>query len=297
MVDTSPIPNTRCFFVSDLHGRAGRYRALFDLIERERPGAVFLGGDLLPSGFQAAANGAPIEGDFVLDFLCGGFERLRESLGDAYPAVCLILGNDDPRAEEHKFETVARSGTWRYIHDRHVRIGPYDVYGYAYVPPTPFQLKDWERYDVSRYVDPGCVSPEEGARSVAVDAVRERYATIKDDLDALVDSARMEHTVMLFHSPPYETKLDRAALDGKMIDHVPLDVHVGSIAIRRFIERHQPLVTMHGHIHESTRLTGQWHDQLGRTHMFNAAHDGDELALLRIDLDDPGSAMRALIAV
>jgi hypothetical protein len=59
------------------------------------------------------------------------------------------------------------------------------VYGYNYVPPTPFQLKDWERYDVSRYVEPGCVSPEEGRRSVTVDAMETRYATIQQDLVAL----------------------------------------------------------------------------------------------------------------
>jgi len=34
------------------------------------------------------------------------------------------------------------------------------------VPPTPFLLKDWEKYDVSAYVDPGCVSPEEGYHRV-----------------------------------------------------------------------------------------------------------------------------------
>jgi len=42
---------------------------------------------------------------------------------------------------------------------------------------------------------------------------------------------------MVLHSPPYDTGLDRAALDGRSVDHAPLDVHVGSIAIRRFIER------------------------------------------------------------
>ena len=80
-----------------------------------------------------------------------------------------------------------------------------------------------------------------------------------------------------------------------MVDHVPLDVHVGSIAVRRFIEERQPLVTLHGHIHESTRLTGSWRDTIGRTHLFSAAHDEPELSLVRIDLDCPEEATRSLL--
>ena len=99
--------------------------------------------------------------------------------------------------------------------------------------------------------------------------------------------------MFLFHTPPHETKLDRAALDGKMVDHVPLDLHVGSIAVRRFIEARQPLLTLHGHIHESARLTGSWRDRIGRTHLFSAAHDGPELALVRFDLEHPEGATRS----
>jgi Icc-related predicted phosphoesterase len=79
------------------------------------------------------------------------------------------------------------------------------------------------------------------------------------------------------------------------VDHVPLDVHVGSIAIKRFIEERQPLLSLHGHIHEAPRLTGAWRERVGRTHCFTAAHDGPELALVRFDLDDLESATRELL--
>jgi Icc-related predicted phosphoesterase len=80
-----------------------------------------------------------------------------------------------------------------------------------------------------------------------------------------------------------------------MVDHAPVDVHVGSIAIRRFIETRQPLVTLHGHIHESARLTGSWRQQIGRTWALSAAHDGAELALVRFDPREPANATRELI--
>jgi Icc-related predicted phosphoesterase len=76
---------------------------------------------------------------------------------------------------------------------------------------------------------------------------------------------------------------------------VPLDLHVGSVAIRRLIERWQPWISLHGHVHESARLTGSWRDRIGRTHLFGAAHDGDELALVRFRLDAPEQATRELL--
>ena len=160
---------------------------------------------------------------------------------------------------------VATRGLWRYAHDRRIDWRGYLVIGYACVPPTPFRLKDWERYDVSRYVDPGCVSPEEGWRTVPVPPSEIRYGTIQQDLDALVGDRPLERAIMLFHAPPYKTALDRAALDGRTVDYVPLDVHVGSIAIQRFIERRQPRITLHGHVHESARLTGEWRTRMGET--------------------------------
>jgi Icc-related predicted phosphoesterase len=144
-------------------------------------------------------------------------------------------------------------------------------------------------------VEPGCVSPEQGHRSVPVAEHEIRHATIQRDLAKLVRSRNLDRAIMLFHAPPYKTNLDRAALDGKMVDHAPLDVHVGSIAIRQFVEMRQPLVTLHGHIHESARLTGSWSQRIGRTFCFSAAHDGPELALVRFDPDDPASADRELI--
>lgn len=284
-----------CFFVSDLHGQLDRYQKLFQLIGEERPSAVFLGGDLLPLGLSALESLDFDHQDFVNGFLVRQLQQLRETLGEAYPRVFVILGNDDSRSEEATIIAAATTGVWEYLHDRRITFAGHDVYGYAYVPPTPFMLKDWERYDVSRYVDPGCIAPEDGRHSVPVTENQVKYATIKDDLAGLVAERSVERAIFLFHSPPYRTKLDRAALDGRMIDHAPLDVHVGSIAIQRFIEQKQPLITLHGHIHESARITGAWSQRMGRTCCFSAAHDGPELALVRFDPTNPAAATRTLI--
>ena len=283
---------TRALFVSDLHGRFDRYEKLLAATFEERPDAVFLGGDLLPFGAPPLPDGGD---DFLIDWLGPRLEGLRARLGPAYPRVLAIFGNDDPRAEESSLGELERRGLVEHAHGRRLLLGSHVVYGYACVPPTPFALKDWERYDVSRFVDPGGVSPEEGHRSTPVPDGETRWGTIASDLEALVGAEDVSRALFLFHAPPYRTALDRAALDGRAVDHAPLDVHVGSIAIRRFIEGRQPLATLHGHVHESARLTGAWQERIGRTVCLSAAHDGPELALVRFDLETPAAASRELL--
>lgn len=283
---------THCLFASDLHGDVHKYRSLSREIVSTRPSLVFIGGDFLPS---ALAPEAARSRDFVDNFLIPELTSVRTSLAEGYPSVYLIMGNDDARVEEPLVFAMEQEGLVQYVHEKLVRVGPYQVCGYSYVPPTPFLLKDWERYDVSRYVDPGSVSPEEGMVSVPISLRERRYSTIAADLERLAGGGSLERTVFLFHAPPHDTCLDRANLDGVKIDGVQLDLHVGSIAIRRFIEDRQPLLSLHGHIHESARLSGSWRERLGRTHLFTAAHDGPELSLVSFDLEDLGHARRDLI--
>jgi len=277
------------FVVSDLHGKQSRYRALFRQITLEKPDGLFIAGDILPH-FARMTTGM----DFLEDFLRPHFRELRKILGAAYPETYLILGNDDPRVEEEGLVAGEEEGLWHYMHNRSLSFGSCTIYGYANIPPTPFRLKDWERYDVSRYVDPGCISPTEGMRSVDTGEDHE-YSTIAQDLTNLAGKEDLSRSIFLFHAPPYQTRLDRAALDGMMIDYVPLDVHIGSIAIKRFIEERQPLVTLHGHVHESTRLTGHWSEQIGSTWSFNAATDSPGLSLISFDPEDPAKAERRML--
>ncbi len=282
------------FFVTDLHGRRQHCQKLFDAIERETPAAVFLGGDLLPSGLGEIL-GINVGSDFLEDFLAPGFSRLKVALGSHYPSIFVILGNDDAKIEEERVKGIEKQELWTYIHNRCVPWRDYSVYGYAYVPPTPFMLKDWEHYDVSAYVDPICVAPEEGWLSVPVPKEVLKRETILNDLQQLVRDEDLGSAIFLFHTPPYSTGLDRAALDHKKVDHVDLDVHIGSIAVRRFIESKQPLLTLHGHVHESAGITGIWKEQIGKTLIMSAAHDGPELALVRFDLSDLKKATRELL--
>jgi uncharacterized protein len=285
----------RCLFVSDLHGKIDLYEKLLASVKSECPSAVFLGGDLLPRATLSTGPTRLAAADFVANYLIPAFAQVRDSLKDLYPQVFLIPGNDDPRREVEQILAAENLGIWRYCHGRKLALGDSSIYGYACVPPTPFSLKDWERYDVSRYVPPGCVSPEEGFRSTPVEESEIKWGTIQKDLAALVGADPLDRAVLLAHTPPYDTSLDRAGLDGRTYEHVEVDVHVGSIALRRLIEERQPMLTLHGHVHEAPRLTGEWRIQIGRTVCINGAHDGPELALVCFDLESPGRASRELL--
>jgi uncharacterized protein len=119
-------------------------------------------------------------------------------------------------------------------------------------------------------------------------------------MDAMFAEVRdPERLILVAHAPPKGTDLDQApALDADF--RVQLDLgaprltSVGSVAVRSFIERRQPLLALHGHVHESHAIT-----ELGRTICINPGSEYGE-GILRgalVRFDRHGSvATRQLVA-
>ena len=77
----------------------------------------------------------------------------------------------------------------------------------------------------------------------------------------------MNRAIFNFHAPPYGTGLDEApALDDSLrpMHGGAVMKPVGSTAVRDAILKHQPLLSVHGHIHESRAIK-----RLGRTMAIN----------------------------
>jgi uncharacterized protein len=77
----------------------------------------------------------------------------------------------------------------------------------------------------------------------------------------------MGRTIFNFHAPPYGTGLDEApALDANLrpTHGGAVMKPVGSVAVRDAILRHQPMLSVHGHIHESRGIK-----RMGRTLAIN----------------------------
>lgn len=73
------------------------------------------------------------------------------------------------------------------------------------------------------------------------------------------DVAAARWKIFVPHAPPRDTKLDR----------ITLGRHVGSTAVRTFIEQHQPDIVVCGHIHESRGI-----DTIGKTRIINCGPAG-----------------------
>jgi uncharacterized protein len=96
----------------------------------------------------------------------------------------------------------------------------------------------------------------------------------EDDLDRHIEKLAAEvpdpaRSVFNLHVPPIRTAIDRAPLLDASLKPVVkggavLMESVGSEAVRRVIERHQPMLSLHGHIHESRGAV-----KIGRTLCIN----------------------------
>jgi len=67
---------------------------------------------------------------------------------------------------------------------------------------------------------------------------------------------------------------------------MPRGRHVGSKALRAFIEQHAPPLTLHGHIHESPEMSGLYAVRLGATWSINPGHHPKRFQAVALDTDD-----------
>ena len=121
-------------------------------------------------------------------------------------------------------------------------------------------------------------SPREVDESQLERMLEQMCAEVKD----------MTNCIFNVHCPPQETSIDQAqALDSTLKPIVKGGqiqmTSAGSLAVRKTIEKYQPLAGLHGHIHESKGVV-----KIGRTQCFNPGSEYTEGILrgLLLDVED-----------
>jgi Icc-related predicted phosphoesterase len=250
------------FFTSDLHGQGALYEQLMAHVATRRPPVVIIGGDLAPHA--GGAEGVLLQRVFFQGFLVEFARRLRDGSPDT--RLLLLMGNDDWAANLDCL--AAHHGSlWHELHGRVVEVEGVRVGGISWVPITPFAIKDWERWEDGEPESPvrleGWVSRAGGVESHRFDP-EHRAPTIAQALEDLAALAPPAGMVLVTHSPPRDTACD--VIQARM--------HVGSRALRRFVERHAPPLVLAGHIHEAPRVSSAYHDRIGASVVVNPGQFG-----------------------
>lgn len=217
-------------FIANLHGNN---------IKVDSSGVTQLEQDIRNTGYypyrtnQAEAEAIQIDKSktdrlftqLMVDMVKRWVSLAEEKLRTTNTKVYISPGNDD------HFEIDSALSSSDFVinpEEKVVDVGGYEMITLGYTNRTP--------WNTAREV-----SEEELARKV----------------EALTDQVHtMKRCIFNLHCPPVDTPLDIAMkLDSEwrpvLTGGEPEMIHVGSSAIRTSIERNQPLIGLHGHIHEA----------------------------------------------
>ena len=184
----------------------------------------------------------------LLDELRRWVELADERMPPQGIAVYAMAGNDDPWS----CDAVLEGAEHLIACDLRVTdVGGHEMISCSYANPTPW------------------ASP----RELDEDALYDRVKALADQLE------RPESAIFNLHVPPKASGLDTAfEIDDQLRIVVrngkPHEIPVGSTAVRQLIEEYQPMLALHGHIHESRGAA-----TIGRTLAINS---GSEYATGRI---------------
>jgi Icc-related predicted phosphoesterase len=292
----------RCYICSDLHAANRTYRKLLNAIKMNvyEANVVLIAGDL--TGKAIVPIIAQGNGRYAATFLDQQYttetetdlHAVKQNISDIgyYPYVTVQEEVDALRADAARMkelfrqQMIMRVGEWVALAEE--RVGKSGVQFYmmpgndddtgvdAMIAQSSYvinpvgktmQLDEYHEMISFDYANP---TPWHTPREWSED---EYYERIKTSASKLKNVSR---AVFMIHVPPYDSGLDTAPeLDKNLRPRVTmgdvLRIPVGSTGVRRALQELQPLVSVHGHVHEAP---GQ--SKIGRTTCFNAGSEANQ---------------------
>lgn len=257
-------------YTSDIHGDKLSVKKLFHFVREREIFHIVLGGDILPTINEFDPE-SDVQKIFILNFLAGSLLKLFKISGKRN--LYIIPGNNDLLASMKYFDFLEKKGLLINIDRKTVKLNDtFELTGYPFVPPTDFSFKDFEKRDkigdelkTQRLL--AFISKDGKLVRTGLEEHFINRNTIEEDLNTLVKEKTAKETIYVMHSPPFGTKLDV----------IYNERNVGSRAIYEFIERYQPLLTLHGHIHESYKMTGEYSVKIGETVSMNPGRSKNQI--------------------
>ncbi|HEY4633923.1 MAG TPA: hypothetical protein VIH00_08420 [Candidatus Limnocylindrales bacterium] len=296
---------TTVFYATDVHGSERTWRKFLNAAAFYKADVLVMGGDVMgkltiPIIREAGGtHRATIHGRVERLETVADVERTRGRIADLgfYEVLVdedeYVATRDDPAAIDELWRRLATERLERWIAMTEDRLGPAGIRCYvsggnddltdvmATLPASGTRsfvgcegrivpLDDEHPMISLPYVNP---TPWHTPR----EAPEERLAEmIEETVAGLPDTSR---AVFNFHAPPVDSTLDTCPMLDASTDPPsqivrggqPVLYGAGSTAVRRALETHQPLLGLHGHIHESQSAA-----RIGRTQCINPGSEYGE---------------------
>lgn len=263
--------------LADIHQSEEKWEQLVGAVREVKPEIVAIAGDLLPK-----YNGTLAQLSYM--------PHLKESalaIKDSGAELVLILGNDDNQLLIPEMEKGDKEGLWHYVADRVKIIRGHEFCGCPWIRDYPFAYKYWVAPDSfdNLYINHFQLGPPLlindrneittipdlktylGNKMPIIKSLENMAARVKD----------ISQSIWLIHEPPTDMGFDHCATGEK----------VGSPVVNKFLSEKQPLLSIHGHIHEAPKYNGGvWAGKIGGTFCIQAGQLDDHLYYVTFDLDN-----------
>ena len=287
---------TKIFFTTDVHGSEKCFRKFLNAGKVYKADVAILGGDFTGKSIIPIVEKS--DGTFKASF--AGEDFALRSREDAKTLVSKILDrgyyvyftndaeleevNKNPQKKDDLFLRLMRETLERWIALAEQHLANTGIRCYI-MPGNDDNLDLDNAFKSGKFV----VNPE--GKVTQIDNHHEMISTgysnitpwncprdipeekLAEKIDAMAAQVEnMKNCIFNFHCPPYDSGLDTAP---KLVDLKPVvsggefvTEPVGSKAVRNTIKKYQPLLGLHGHIHESRGST-----RIGRTLCLNAGSE------------------------
>jgi Icc-related predicted phosphoesterase len=263
--------------LSDIHQRDFKWSKLASVAKKTKPDAIVIAGDLIVNKFLFKYE----------EFVEKTIRKYAKEIKTVCPLI-IVPGNDDNgELSNYLNEVSGADDLWYNVSDRVVELLGFEFVGVPYVLDHPFGYKYWCVRETNEELK---INLNQLCKPLTTVKGKQGYVDIenypsflmnKPDMETILKnlSAKvkdMSKAIFLIHCPPI----------GCGLDITSQGIACGSDSVTKFIMNQQPLLTVHGHIHESPIYTNRWCVNLDKTWSVQAGQVENDLYYVTIKIED-----------